>query len=84
LKVCLGSDIAGGYALGIQQQMRQSVIISRLRDGLTPSSSSKRVDWIESLYVGTRAGKKALRMGGVFEVGMEFDAQLSDLLISRS
>ncbi len=37
-----------------------------------------RVDWAESLYVATRGGKKALDLGGAFEVGTEFDAQLSE------
>lgn len=39
--------------------------------------SSRNVDWVESLYLATRGGKKALGLGGAFEVGMEFDAQLS-------
>ncbi|EIW67597.1 hypothetical protein TREMEDRAFT_33527 [Tremella mesenterica DSM 1558] len=85
ISVGLGSDIAGGYAVGIQQSMRQSVITSRLRESFKkediPSGSpsdggkSKRVDWKESLYVATRGGKKALQLGGCWEVGMEFDAQ---------
>jgi guanine deaminase len=115
LKVGLGSDIAGGYALSLQTAMRQAVAVSRLREGSrreiqrdvarsrtqaerperpepevvrggpTPTasasgpSSSLRVDWIESLYVATRGGKKAMGLGGCFEVGMEFDAQKSEL-----
>ena len=42
-----------------------------------PTSESLIVDWKESLYVATRGGKSALGMGGAFEVGMEFDVQLS-------
>ena len=41
-----------------------------------------RVDWKESLWVATRGGKGALDMGGVFEVGMEFDAQQSKFISS--
>jgi guanine deaminase len=93
MSVGLGSDIAGGYSLSIQQSMRQAVITSRLREaqrqestqinGTDPSetSTSLRVDWMESLYVATRGGKAPLGLGGCFEVGMEFDAQLSELEI---
>ncbi|GFZ50530.1 hypothetical protein JCM24511_08287 [Saitozyma sp. JCM 24511] len=113
LKVGLGSDIAGGYALSLQTAMRQAVAVSRLREGTrretqrdmarglshaerpepeiareepitsatVPSAgpSSLRVDWMESLYVATRGGKKAMGLGGCFEVGMEFDAQKIEL-----
>lgn len=113
LKVGLGSDIAGGYALSLQTAMRQAVAVSRLREGTrretrrdmarsqrqshaerpepeiareesSPTASasesrlSLRVDWIESLYVATRGGKKAMGLGGCFEVGMEFDVQKSE------
>ena len=66
--------------------MRHAVIISRTREGqrreLKTSSGNKnlRVDWIESLYLATRGGKKAVGMGGKFEVGLEFDAQMSAYL----
>lgn len=33
LKVGLGSDIAGGYALSIQTAMREAVVVARLREG---------------------------------------------------
>ncbi|KAL7420580.1 hypothetical protein Q5752_004531 [Cryptotrichosporon argae] len=114
LKVGLGSDIAGGYALSLQTAMRSAVVVSRLREGArrqverapavgaAPASEpetetetarsavgeaaksksqgkSLRVDWVESLYLATRGGKRALGLGGAFEVGMEFDAQLIDL-----
>lgn len=88
MSVGLGSDIAGGYSLSIQQSMRQAVVTSRLRegqrqesihnDGASSSGSSLRVDWMESLYVATRGGKEPLGLGGCLEVGMEFDAQLSE------
>lgn len=91
LKVGLGSDIAGGYSLSIQNAMRQAVVTARHREGdrretahaggkapLDTGSANLRVDWKEALYVATRGGKKALGMGGCLEVGMEFDAQESE------
>nr|WRH23602.1 guanine deaminase [Naematelia aurantialba] len=92
VKVGLGSDIAGGYALSIETAMRQAVVTARLREGARreievsgtamahadSQNQSLRVDWIESLYIATRGGKKAMGMGGCLEVGMEFDAQLSE------
>lgn len=33
LKIGLGSDIAGGYALPIQTAMREAVVVARLREG---------------------------------------------------
>ncbi|KAK4684286.1 guanine deaminase, partial [Tremellales sp. Uapishka_1] len=93
LLVGLGSDIAGGYALSIQTAMRQAVVVARIREGTRQESihslphshvteagnTNLRVDWKESLYLATRGGKKALGMGGCWEVGMEFDAQLIEL-----
>jgi guanine deaminase len=56
--------------------------IAREESSPTASASesrlSLRVDWIESLYVATRGGKKAMGLGGCFEVGMEFDVQKSE------
>ncbi|WOO83345.1 Guanine deaminase [Vanrija pseudolonga] len=88
VKVGLGSDIAGGYALPLQTQMRQAVVVARLREGArreaafadgtsTAGDEGKglRVDWVEALYLATRGGKGALGFGGVLEEGMEFDAQ---------
>ncbi|ORY31819.1 putative guanine aminohydrolase [Naematelia encephala] len=84
LKVGLGSDIAGGYSLSIETSMRQAVVTARLREGarregggaVKVDEKGLRVDWVESLYVATRGGKMAMGLGGCFEIGMEFDAQL--------
>jgi len=85
MSVGLGSDIAGGYSLSIQSSMRQAVITARLREGSRRQAKKEagedanlRVDWVESLYIATRGGKKALDTGGAFELGMEFDAQKSE------
>jgi guanine deaminase len=89
VKVGLGSDIAGGYELGIQGAMRMSVAVSRLREGLlkreseaavNPISQNLRVDWKESLYLATKGGAEAMGLPhgcGSFEVGAPFDAQQS-------
>ncbi|WWD18766.1 hypothetical protein CI109_103221 [Kwoniella shandongensis] len=92
LSVGLGTDIAGGYSPSIQVQMRQAVVIARLREGARCESlgcsfgtshekggKNLRVDWTEALYVATRGGKKGMGMGGALEVGMEFDVQLIEL-----
>ena len=57
--------------------MHAEASASRVKD------EGKRVNWVESMYVATRGGKKALELGGAFEVGMEFDAQLSELQTFR-
>jgi len=87
VKVGLGSDIAGGYELGIQGVMRMSVAVSRLREGLLKRESqtlgetlvnNPRIDWKESLYLATKGGAEAMglpRGPGWFHVGAPFDAQ---------
>ena len=85
-KVGLGSDIAGGYELGIQGVMRMSVAVSRLREGFLKRENqatggpSVKTPRIESLYLATKGGAEAMglaRGSGWFDVGMPFDAQQS-------
>lgn len=86
VKVGLGSDIAGGYALPIQTAMRQAVVVGRMREGARREAGGEqphdgrglKVDWVESLYLATRGGHAALGLGGAFEVGLPFDAQESE------
>ncbi|KAF5330263.1 hypothetical protein D9758_014448 [Tetrapyrgos nigripes] len=83
VKIGLGTDIAGGYSIDIMNAMRQSVIISRIRDGQRkdrddPGSRCLTIDWKESLYLATRGGAIALGLhshAGAFKVGVPFDAQ---------
>jgi len=93
VKVGLGSDIAGGYDLGIQGVMRMSVMVSRLREGLLKretgddASQNPRIDWKESLYLATKGGAEAMdlpRGSGWFHVGAPFDAQQSVSIPSQS
>jgi len=74
VKVGLGSDIAGGYELGIMNAMRLSVVISRLLEGdriintgaeeldvpITDDDKNLSIDWKESLYLATKGGAVAL------------------------
>ncbi|CED83271.1 Atrazine chlorohydrolase/guanine deaminase [Phaffia rhodozyma] len=74
IHVGLGSDIAGGYQLDLQTQMRQAVVASRLRDSQLkenalghprgqenePKLKDLRSSWKESLYMATRGGALAL------------------------
>lgn len=89
VKVGLGSDISGGYQVGIQESSRWAVAVSRLREGEAQRSSSSNerssasslaLSWKESLYVATLGGAQALgldvdRKVGTLEVGAAFDAQ---------
>lgn len=89
IAVGLGSDISGGYALGIDNSMRWAVGVSRLRQGQRVSESdvggasrSKAITWKESLYLATLGGARAMGMDGLtgsLEVGKAFDAQLIEL-----
>jgi guanine deaminase len=75
--------------MDIMNAMRQSVIISRIRDGQRkdrnePGSRCLAIDWKDSLYLATRGGAIALGLqskSGIFEVGAPFDAQHSKSII---
>jgi len=93
VKVGLGSDIAGGYDLGIQGVMRMSVAVSRLREGLFKRETgddaprNPRIDWKESLYLATKGGAEAMdlpRGSGWFNIGAPFDAQQSTSILIQS
>ncbi|BGO93163.1 hypothetical protein NBRC10512_007585 [Rhodotorula toruloides] len=100
VKVGLGSDISGGYRVGIDENMRWAVGVSRLREGerqrdLRESrrqeerSASLAISWKEALYLATLGGAQALgldkeRKVGALEVGSAFDAQWIQLGHPRS
>lgn len=88
LKVGLGSDVAGGYALDLMHAMRQAVVVSRMREGerLVRQAGNNEgdyphnlaINWKEALYLATRGGTLALDMpqgAGSFVVGAPFDCQ---------
>ncbi|KAI0365721.1 Metallo-dependent hydrolase [Pilatotrama ljubarskyi] len=92
VRVGLGTDVAGGYSIDIMNAMRQSVAVSRMREGgrILASTGLKKgededygkplsVDWKEALYLATRGGALALGLPegcGAFAVGAPFDSQL--------
>lgn len=100
VKVGLGSDISGGYRVGIDENMRWAVGVSRLREGerqrdLRESrrqeerSASLAISCKEALYLATLGGAQALgldkeRKVGALEVGSAFDAQWIQLGHPRS
>lgn len=91
IRVGLGSDCAGGYALDMQVVMRHAVATSRIREGsriidrgASPVASQKddrpvSIDWKEALFLATRGGALALGLEhcGIFRPGAAFDAQQS-------
>lgn len=74
VRVGLGSDIAGGYALGIQESMRWSVGVSRGREGrrrdecadafarasAARAEQNLEISWRDSLYLATLGGARAV------------------------
>ncbi|GAA5978327.1 hypothetical protein JCM11641_004658 [Rhodosporidiobolus odoratus] len=88
VKVGLGSDISGGYRVGLDESMRWAVGIARLREGERQRSRPSQAEaernlamtWKEALYLATLGGAQALgldteRKVGTLEVGAAFDAQ---------
>ncbi|KAF9523894.1 hypothetical protein CPB83DRAFT_862086 [Crepidotus variabilis] len=81
VQIGLGTDIAGGYSLDIMSAMRQAVMVSRMREGVRSMDASRSsdtkvsIDWVESLYLATRGGSRALGLEGIFKIGAPFDAQ---------
>ncbi|GAA5966500.1 hypothetical protein JCM3765_007591 [Sporobolomyces pararoseus] len=87
VKVGLGSDISGGYRVGLDENMRWSVGVSKLREGSREKGEKLEkeenlsISWKESIYLATLGGAQALgldetRRVGQLKVGMAFDAQL--------
>ncbi|KPV72314.1 uncharacterized protein RHOBADRAFT_55799 [Rhodotorula graminis WP1] len=75
VKVGLGSDISGGYRLGLDDNMRWAVGISRMREGqrdavrVAPEDGeadegSLAITWQESLFLATLGGAQALGLDG--------------------
>ncbi|GAA5864073.1 hypothetical protein JCM3774_006370 [Rhodotorula dairenensis] len=85
IKVGLGSDISGGYRVGLDENMRWAVGLSRLRQGQGQHLDSQRdsnvaISWKEALYLATLGGAEALGLDhdckvGTLEIGAAFDAQ---------
>ena len=88
LRVGLGSDVAGGPAVGLLPQCSHAVTVSRmLEDGVDPGRSARdrgvpgsRVDTVTAFHVATAGGAELLGIPvGTFEVGRRFDAFTVDV-----
>jgi guanine deaminase len=88
LRVGLGSDVAGGPAVGLLPQCSHAVTVSRmLEDGVDPGRSAgergvpgSRVDTVTAFHVATAGGAELLGIPvGTFEVGRRFDAFTVDV-----
>ncbi|MCJ1389891.1 hypothetical protein MMC18_002748 [Xylographa bjoerkii] len=95
IPVGLGTDVSGGWSCSILAAAREAGGVSRLRTyaekearyGAEPGKGEMEREKMklsveECLYLATKGGAECLGLGqtvGVFEVGMEWDAQLVDL-----
>ena len=87
VNICLGSDISGGFSPSLYDNIRQTVMVSRvLNDGVDNNLSSEKrgvknskVSIFESFYLATTAGGIALNLPlGLFKEGYICDFQVID------
>lgn len=80
ITVGLGTDVSGGYSPSILEAARQASMVSRT---IAMSGDERaKLSVGEVLYLATRGGAKVVGLEydiGVFEVGMQWDAQLIQL-----
>lgn len=81
--VGLGTDISGGYGLGILDAMRQAIIASKClmmkNDNYNQDMKRKALSFEHALFLGTLGGANALGIGdrvGSFKIGKSFDVLL--------
>lgn len=75
IKVGLGTDVSGGYALGILPVIRAASTVSRCL--MFSGEEPRGLSTAQLFYMATRGGASLCRLEkriGAFEVGMEFDA----------
>ena len=89
LKVGLGTDVSGGYSLGLLEVMRQTLIasscVSFQRRDREPDY--RPLDYREAFYLATLGGARVLGLEekvGTLEEGKDFDALLVDMSSSSS
>ncbi|KRM91957.1 guanine deaminase [Liquorilactobacillus cacaonum] len=87
VKLGLGTDISGGFSPSLYDNIKQTVISSRmLTDGVDVKVEQEKrgvfdskVSILESFYLATKGGGEALNLPvGTFEKGQIFDAQVLD------
>lgn len=72
LKITLGSDVAGGHRLALNDAMARAIQLSKLINMQSPEIEPLRVS--EAFYMGTKAGGAFFGKTGSFETGYFFDA----------
>lgn len=76
IKVGLGTDSGGGFASGMLDTIRQTIIASNAQEVLS-NGVDKALTLAQVFYLATLGGAKVLSLGnriGNFAVGKEFDA----------
>lgn len=84
LKIGLGSDIAGGHKIGLNEAIVRAIQLSKLYSMDHPEYPPLSVS--EAFYLGTRAGGEFFGKVGSFEEGYYFDALViedDELIASR-
>ena len=88
VRMGLATDISGGFSPSMYDNIRQAVMVSRVRedgvDALVPQArrgaGEARISSVEALWLATAGGAEALRLPvGTFERGRAFDAQVVDV-----
>lgn len=76
IKVGLGTDSGGGFASGMLDTIRQTIIASNAQDVFS-KGADKALTLAQVFYLATLGGAQVLSLGdrvGNFAVGKEFDA----------
>ena len=88
VNICLGTDISGGFSPSLYDNIKQTVMSSRLlNDGVDnnlPSNqrgiNNSKVSIFEAFYLATHGGGKALKLPlGIFKKGYICDFQVIDI-----
>nr|CCA23957.1 guanine deaminase putative [Albugo laibachii Nc14] len=81
IKVGLGTDIAGGYAVSMLDAIRQSIIASKVV-AMQSENVFKALSYEEAFFLATLGGAHVLGVGdiiGNFDIGKDFDALVIDV-----
>ena len=77
VRVCLGTDIAGGHDLSMFRAIADAVQVSKLRSHFT-HGAEKPLTLSEAFYLATKGAAGLFGPVGSFETGREFDALVLD------
>lgn len=72
MKLGLGSDVAGGHAIALKEQMVRAIQLSKIRRFL--GESVEPIQLSEAFYLGTKGGGSFFGKTGSFEPGFWLDA----------